>query len=32
MLDIKPQYEHSKLGQLFFDITAKVTKVLSKQR
>ena len=32
MTDIKPAYEHSKIGQLFFNITAKVTKVLSKYR
>lgn len=32
MTEIKNGYEHSKIGQLFFDITAKVTKVLSKYR
>lgn len=32
MTEIKNSYEHSKIGQLFFDITAKVTKVLSKYR
>ena len=31
-MDIKPVYKHSKIGQLFFNITAKVTKLLFKQR
>ena len=32
MSSIKPQYEHSKIGQLCFNITVKTTKLLSKQR
>lgn len=32
MTEIKPIYEHSKVGNLFFNITAKVTKVLLKHR
>ena len=32
MTEIKPAYEHSKIGQLFFNITTRVTKLLSKQR
>ena len=31
-IDIKPQYKHSKIGQLYFNITVKTTKLLSKQR
>lgn len=30
--DIVSAYDHSKLGNLFFNITAKVTKILAKQR
>lgn len=32
MTEIKPAYKHSKIGQLFFNITTKATKLLSKQR
>ena len=32
MSNIKPQYKHSKIGQLCFNITVKTTKLLSKQR
>ena len=32
MTEIKPAYKHSKIGQLCFNITIKVTKLLSKQR
>lgn len=32
MTEIKPAYEHSRIGQLFFNITTKATKLLSKQR
>ena len=32
MTEIKPIYEHSKAGNLCFYISAKCTKLLSKQR
>ena len=32
MSSIKPQYKHSKIGQLCFNITVRSTKLLSKQR
>lgn len=31
-IDIKPQYKHSKVGNLCFYISTKCTKLLSKQR